>query len=219
MHHMGYVPKVRPGDPLSATAWNRGAQLAGNVAGVGSLVEGSGVLLKPTPPAAPAAWEHYELKTDLTPGGTADAYLLQDDGIGGLERVDPAVEVEVRDVLGTTRGAGADDEASPSPLRGTILSARQVGEEWHIVAGQPWPLRVRGRLTADLETTDTTFKIDGVAILAPIGAIDIAHQLDGSGELTVHNSHGWEGDDNGVVRAEWNEAETQWEAYQVDCPA
>ncbi len=173
-----------------------------------------------------AVFRYFELKDDLTPGGTADAYRLQwDETASDWERFDADPpnddydEVEVFDGLGTTRGKGADDDATPDPLTGTIVQARRVGDQWHIVAAQPWPLRVRGLLTAALATTDATFKIDGVVILSPIGAIDIKHLLDASDELTVSNTHDWEGDDNGNCRAEWNEDSEVWEAYQVDCPA
>lgn len=170
-------------------------------------------------------WQYFELKADLTPGSSADAYFLRDDGAGGLERIDSDPpnetwrEAEVKDLLGITRGKGADDDASPDPLDGTKLLARPVGDEWHIVAAQPWPLRIRGQLTAALATTDSTFTIDNVQVMSPIGAIDVGHILDASDEVTVSNTHTWEGDDNGVVRAEWNENTQLWEAYQVDCPA
>jgi len=44
--------------------------------------------------------------------------------------------------------------------------------------------------------------------------------LNGMGDetsLTVHNIHGWAGDDNANVRAEWNAEDGQWEMYQLDC--
>ncbi len=170
-----------------------------------------------------ASDRHFELKDDLTPNGTATAYKLQWDDIANeWERIDtdPPAEATVRDVLGTTRGAGADDAASPDPLPGTIVRARQVGDEWHIVSAQPWPLRVRGALTGDLASETSTFRIKNVHVVAPIGSIAIAHLLDALDELAdVHNIYGWEGNENGIVGAEWNEHEPRWEAYQVQCPA
>ncbi len=166
-----------------------------------------------------------ELKDDLTPGGTATAYRLQDDGSNGLERIDTDPpnedwqEDEVSDtLLGTTRGKGADDEASPEALRGTVVLVQKYGEQLRIVNAQPWPLMIRGKLTDDLDTTDSTFKIDGVVVLQPVGAIDVGHIVDGSDEVTVHNVFKWEGDDEGAVMAVWNEEDTRWEAVQVECP-
>ncbi len=162
----------------------------------------------------------FELAEDLEPGGTAKAVRLVPDG-DGWKHAEPEHEVVVRDGLGTTRGKKALEGESPSDeADGTHVVAYKAHDhaDWEIVEAQPWPLMIRGKLTDDLDTTDGTFKIDGVVVLQPVGAIDVGHIVDGSDEVTVHNIFSWEGDDNGNVMAVWNEEDTRWEAVQVECP-
>jgi len=157
----------------------------------------------------------FELTADLTPGGTATAVRLVPDGSDWTD-ADHEHEVTVRDVLGTTRG-----KARTETLQGTRLYACKAHDhaDWDVVSAQSWPLRIRGKLTAALATTDATFTIDGVTVMSPVGAIAVGHIIDGSGQVTVYNVLAHEGDNNGEVIAGWNEATRHWEVIQTECPA
>ncbi len=69
-------------------------------------------------------------------------------------------------------------------------------------------------LKGAMATSDTTKTVDNVAPIC--GASPVANS---SEELTVYNTHAWEGDDNALGRIEWNRTTGHWEFYQVTCPA
>lgn len=77
--------------------------------------------------------------------------------------------------------------------------------------------RITGLTTAAVETSDSTFTIDNVAVVK--GADPREDTKSSSETVTVYNTHAWEADDNAKVRAEWNETTEHWEAYQVTCPS
>lgn len=89
-----------------------------------------------------------------------------------------------------------------------IRIAQDAYGAWWVVEG--WTTRYEGQLQGAMTSADSTHTVDN---LIP---------LDGPGGLTsvtAHNRHGWPADDNAVVRIEWNQNQSRWEMYQVDCPA
>jgi hypothetical protein len=68
--------------------------------------------------------------------------------------------------------------------------------------------RIRGLLQGAITTATTSFTMDNLVV------------VDGESpgaSATVVNTHNWAGADNSLARAEWVQASSRWEAYQVDC--
>lgn len=220
-----YTPHIVPprqGDRPSASkqgqiidalsTWNMGP---------GMLVDSTGIMSRAVVGPPGIELRHFELKDDLTPGNSAAAYQQAWDGSAYAADAD-SQEFDVYDIGGLHRGRGRDKYGSPHNT-GSCGTAVQGGEsgEWEIVWMQPAATLITGLLTGDLATTDTTFQIDGVTIMLPIGGI-ITDQ-DPAADMTIHNilqneaGDYWNSDDNGYVRAVWNEAEEQWDADYVAC--
>ena len=79
-----------------------------------------------------------------------------------------------------------------------------------LFAGYYPTTRYEGQMQGALATSDSTKTVDN---LVPIDG------LGGLSSVTAYNRHGWESDDNAVVRIEWNQNQSRWEIYQVTCPA
>lgn len=162
---------------------------------------------------------YFELSEDLELGGTAAAWKLVETA-DGLEL--PAVEdreiIVVADSLVQCRGRGKDkfDDPHDDGSRG-LARYNAARAKWTIVQIQPPALIIRGLLTADLATTGGTFTIDGLSIMQPVGGMMI--DQDPADPITVYNVFSWEGDNNGVCIAAWNEDTGHWEAVNVECPA
>jgi len=62
-----------------------------------------------------------------------------------------------------------------------------------------------------------TATVDNVLVIH--GTSPLADPTDTTEELTVYNTHAWDGDDNALCRIEWNRTTEHWEFYQVTCPA
>ncbi len=167
---------------------------------------------------------HFELKDALTPGGFATAHPLSWDSDASDWAVDTtaAKEFTVHDIWGAFRGRAKDAYTSPHDQgsRGVAIWNGERGI-YQIAELTPHALMIRGKLTATLVTTDTTFTIDedigGVGIMQPTGGL-ITDQ-DPAGNITVYNIFSWAGDNNGACIAAWNENTDHWEALQVECPA
>jgi hypothetical protein len=156
----------------------------------------------------------FELKTALTPGGTADAYPLDDEGEPITDDSDVVFEVE--DVRGIYRGRAKDAYSSPHD-QGSRGEARLRNGVWEITYLTPHALAIRGQLTDDLADTDSTFDIDNVIILQPEGSIIVDH--DPADATTVNNTFAHEGDNNGIARADWNQSTGEWDSLQTACKA
>jgi hypothetical protein len=155
----------------------------------------------------------FELKTALTPGSTADAYPLDDEGDPITDDAD--VVFEVVDTRGIYRGRAKDAYSSPHD-QGSRGEARLRNGVWEITYLQPHALLIRGQLTADLEATDATCTIDGVEVMQPSGAIIVT--TDPAANVTSTNRHKHEGSENGEVTAAWDEANDVFYNVQTDCP-
>lgn len=159
---------------------------------------------------------HLELKGALSPGGSAPAHPRLWNGAAYVTDTD--TEFEVFDVLGQFRGRGIDDFGSPhnEGSFGTAVRGLTVAR-WEIEDLQPTALMLHGQLTGDVETTDSTFTIDGVEIMQPVGAI--ITDTEPGDPITVNNLFSFEGDDGGQCIIVWNEDDADWDALQMECKA
>ena len=155
----------------------------------------------------------FELKTALTPGSTADAYPLDDEGDPITDDEDLVFEVE--DVCGVYRGRAKDAYDEPHD-QGSRGEARLRNGVWEIVYLTPHALVIRGQLTAALATTDSTCTIDGLEVMQPSGAIIV--NSDPAAAMTSTNRHSHEGSEDGEVTAMWDEYNDVFYNVQTDCP-
>lgn len=220
-HHVGYCPLTGIDDPPTAIRYQqREANAMMPRSGVGDWVwcqfdQQSGMWESIEP------WENvwrFKLTEALTPGGSAEAKLvLLRTGWGTGEDEEGTIEnptdilFEVYDPL-YVAGRGAID---------CVGYARRMADSgrFEIISMRSAATMITGLLTADLATTDTTFKIDGVTVMQPVGGELAEDDLDESDEATIYNVFAWEGDNNGRCFAIWNQAASRWEAFQVACPA
>jgi len=80
---------------------------------------------------------------------------------------------------------------------------------YDVIDVEPLADRVRGLVVYDFETTTATVYLDTLKGLngdSPTAS-----------EIAVKNIHEWAGKENTHARAEWNQADSQWELYQIDC--
>ena len=159
---------------------------------------------------------HFELKTALTPGGVATAYLRRYSSVSDVYVTDTDTEFIVSDVEGLYRGRAKGAFSSPHDL-GSIGEARYFAESnrFEIERMQPHALWLVGDVYADFATSDSTFEVDGIEIAFPIGSI--ITDTDPAANITVHNIHGWDGDANDKAEVRWNEEQTRWECTELDC--
>jgi len=146
-----------------------------------------------------SAYRWGKLDDDVAAGETVTVSLWQKTG-GGWDGWEEDSEENQTGVSCPPTHAGL-----PS---GCFVQIGKVNGVWVIL--KPHSLMVTGLLTAALDSEDATMTIDGVTAI--IGQPP-------SGNLTVYNVHGWDGDDDGRVVAVWNGTSEHWEAIQVDCPA
>lgn len=161
-----------------------------------------------------------ELKDDMpdpdtgsvAAGQTATAYFLDKDG-----DIVTAIEFEVTDVFGVYRGRENGKYSTPHD-RGSQLYAKfnPDSDVWEIVKMTPHALQIKGALTAAV-TSPTDFTIDGVTVMQPSGSI-ITDTDPASAVFDVTNRL-FDGDNNAVCIATWDEAAVDWVALDVPCPA
>jgi len=222
-HHTGYSPEST-GSPATAI---REQQREENTflprSGVGDWVwcqfdEQSGRWLAVEP------WEktwRFKLTEDLAagPANTATAKLVlmrsgwgaSEDGGVGLE-YPTDIEFEVSNPL----------YLPGRMVTGCVGYARRFADSglFEVVSCRGAATMIRGLLTADLATTDSSFKIDGVTVLQPCGAELAEGDLDGSDEATIYNADfEWESDEDAVCYALWDQANNRFNAFQVKCKA
>jgi len=80
--------------------------------------------------------------------------------------------------------------------------------------GAPADRRYTGQLTAAMSTGSTSASVDNIETI--IGPDIVSSSTE---TKTVANFHGWEGDNNGKCRFEWNRSSSQFEFYALDCPS
>ncbi len=170
-----------------------------------------------------ANFRYAELAEDLDPVATTSgakfyfATWIPADGWG----VDDSTPVssltdKLYDPLGIYRGR-ARGKYSSTHSDGSKCEIVSIGGEWVVQKMEPHALLITGAATADW--TASTFTIDGVSIMQPIGGLitDQTPAVYNAGNITVHDVHDWDGSENDRVEAVWNEATDQWEAIQKDC--
>ena len=147
-------------------------------------------------------------------GQTATAYFLGEDG-----DIVTAIEFEVTDVFGVYRGRENGKYSDPHD-RGSQLYAKFAPDSgvWEIVDMTPNALMIMGQLTDDIDKVDdTSFDVDNVYVMQPSGAI-ITDTDPASATFGITN-RAFDGDDGTEVIAVWDEADTDWKAIDVICPA
>lgn len=154
----------------------------------------------------------FELKYDLTPGGTVDAYYL--DAVGSIQA---GVVFEVTDVLGVHRGRAAGKYSAPHH-RGSQGYAWYMHDlrRFEIIKMQPHALQIKGALTADLVKATGSFNIETVTVMQPPGGI-ITDTDPASATFNITNRK-FDGDDEAICIATWDEAATDWLALDIPCP-
>jgi len=165
----------------------------------------------------PFLFRRFELKEVLTPGQTAEAYMLTWSSSDNDYTVDEDVTFDVSDMADQYRGRGRGDlsssESSPDyqGSRGWAIKCHD-GNRWEIVEMQPAATMI-SCLASAANTGTSTISVDTVAVMEPIGGLLMASIT------SVVNRHTWTCDDNAKIEAVWNEATEEWWALQVDCPA
>lgn len=96
-------------------------------------------------------------------------------------------------------------------ISGTPASGR-VFVERHSCA---W--MIRGTLVGAMTSGDATWTIDNISVVS--GGDPRATVGSSSEAKTVYNLHEWDGDDDAIAVAVWNDTESRWELIQVTCPA
>ena len=175
-------------------------------AGPHSLISRGRRYDRPAPHRPVFQSRYFELKDDLTPGGSATA-LLREWNSGTSQYETGTDEFEVYDVFGEYRGRKKDKYTTPHDAgsRGEAVQNTQ-NSHWEIKELQPAALMILGQATADFSTA--TFTIDGVVVLQPIGGL-ITDQ-DPAGNITVANLFGYAGSDNDSIVAIWDEANDRY---------
>ena len=74
--------------------------------------------------------------------------------------------------------------------------------------------RGTGYLTGAMSTGTASVTVDDVNTI--YGPSLVASSAE---TVTIYNTHGWEGDNNGFARFEWNRSSSHFEIYAIDCPA
>ncbi len=74
--------------------------------------------------------------------------------------------------------------------------------------------RYTGFLTGVMSTGTSFISVDNISRITGPELFSSS-----SDTQTVFNTHGWEGDNNGFARFEWNQATDQYEFYAIDCPS
>ena len=163
---------------------------------------------------------YVELAQDLTPGESAKFFPATWNPDDGWE-TDTSTAVEdladtetLYDPLGGHRGRAYGKFDSPNQ-DGSRAVIERIGGLWIVQWMQPTALLIYGLLTADLASGTSTFLIDGVTVTPP-GALITSE--DPAGDITIRNK-GFEGDNNGHCAALWDEANNEFMAFDVACPA
>lgn len=95
-----------------------------------------------------------------------------------------------------------------------------TGTKWCVVrvgGGDSGDVRCTCLLKGALLTSAETATVDNVQVICGTSPLDDPDSA--SEEMTIYNTHDWEGDDEGLARFEWNKTTEHWEFYQVTCPA
>ncbi len=129
-------------------------------------------------------------------------------------------KVDINDADDVTCGVGTSTVLQSGKQGAQILWKESgTGLLWAVIriGGLPGYDRCTCLLKGALDSGDSTTTVDNVKIIR--GTSPLSDPTSTSEELTVYNTHSWDGDDNALARIEWNVTEERWEFYQVTCPA
>ena len=165
---------------------------------------GTGLLWGIVRVGTPTLTCRFELKQNLVPGGYAQAYLLD---YAGVYQIDPAVEITVYDTLSIRRGR-ARNYPYYSGSAGYARYWHDSGR-WEIIEMHPMAMILQGQVdqSSGVEPGDSTFAVDGVTLMQPIGGL-----LDAM-PATVRNRFSQKLKDDDRVLILWNETDTAWDAF------
>jgi|GEM_PF-6052658 len=146
------------------------------------------------------------------------AILTADAGPGASVNVDNVVPLDgglspLSDPDSTSETISATMPAAARALDNAtcVIEWDEHNDAWKIHRVHEQARMIRGTLSADLDTTDTSITISNPT------------SMDGgqvpTGTLTGYNVFDWEGDSGGVVILVWNETTDHYEMVQVECPA
>ena len=161
------------------------------------------------------ALRRFELKENLSPGLTVEAYDLVWDSDLGDFAVDVDSTFQLFDAMESNRGRKKDQFGDPNEQGSRGYASKQDPGTWEIVWMQPHPTVIKGDLTADLTAGDTSFFISNAKVMSPVGAI--ITDSDPTGNITVSNRR-FDGDSGDEVIAVWDEAAEVWKTPDVMCP-
>jgi len=153
----------------------------------------------------------FELKDAHTPGATSTAYLRTWDG--DSYETDTDTEFEAVDERGVFRGRAKDAYSSPHD-EGSLGEAVLRNGQWEITWMTPHALKIQGAAVGDFTASSTT--IDGVTVMQPSGAIIV--DQDPAAAMTVYDIFNWDGSEDDLIIAVWNENTDHWEIQEIVCP-
>ncbi len=145
----------------------------------------------------------FQLKTSLTPGGTATAYLTEPDGTI-IDESTPLV-VTVTDTIGDKRAIGKDDRSA-----GGAIGLAEVLADGTVAIQNIHQQALLIKATAKAAISGSTGTVDNVTVrdrgMSPVA--------ESSTELSVNNPLNYYVADDGVCLLEWNESSSP-AAYDI----
>gem|GEM_PF-7086971 len=157
----------------------------------------------------------FQLKTSLTPGGGATAYVATSDGT----IIDDSTPwtVTVQDTVGGKRAIGKDDRAAGG---GVGLAEYLANGTLAITYVRPMAKRCSCLIDAGagIDDADASVNVDNVTpidggMIKDSDNDDITVYI----QRNVQSTGGYKAADNTVMQIEWNESEDKWYIYDGPC--
>jgi len=161
-----------------------------------------------------------ELKDAHTPGDISTAYLREWDADTSTFTTNTDEEFEVVDHREIYRGRAKDAYSSPHDSGSYVETIFRHGR-WEITWMTPHALKLKGYATGNFSgaTVDIDDDAGGMPdIMQPTGAIIV--DQDPSSDITVYDVFNWDGYDDDLIIAVWNEdaVTPRWEIQEIECP-
>lgn len=184
-----------------------------------SVQDSTGVYQSPTRGGGDTA-RRFELSSDHAPGNTTPAYPRNWSGTAWVTDTSAAA-ISVVDVDSEYRGRGRDEGASAETdsggtrgKHGSFVKATFRSGQYEIDSMSRHATHISCNATANWTISATTVAVDAVTVIQPT---DLAILMD---DVTaVYVVHNWDGDDDALIKAEWNDSQERWEMHAADCPA
>ena len=209
------IPRVEPGDQLSAPKQNRlidqvNAITPTGMAGVDSATGEYGAVSGQRRGRGGSPFQYFELAESLAPGGIVQAYPME---------YDDDAEAYVIDLTDGTftvldggfrfRGRARGVESGWAGSQGLAILRDGF---WQIEWLQPHAEWIVCLVYDKFETDDSFILVDTVGVTSPV---DTALLM--SAVTQVANIHGWNGGDGQTLQASWNDLLERFDAVQKDC--